>query len=352
MNRTLVITSLIISTLSSSATFATPSGKVGTPNVAKAETVTDDPPPSNKQLDELRKEIKDALATGKDYDIRVNCTADDQKCTPTAVYFSKPDVSFVGITKFATGKPLDIRITAGELAMDDKGEPRLPVWVQRHYDAAPDLIVVAVRKVGRKWVAGDSDTKTTINPVIDFGLFARAPELIVQLTSDNKPPVTIRVELRYQRWFVDMGGFLVFNTVVDQELITHSVDNKLFVDKKREKDSFTPATGAVLNLHPSSFPTLGFQFGLATNNNRQPSYFLGVAYRLRDLGPRALLTVAGGIAAVPTLRFPDVKVGDSRPSDDASLKGSTAYRFGPYLSLSFGFAFGDDSPAVTKSAPK
>jgi hypothetical protein len=292
----------------------------------------------------FRKQVKEAIAAGKDTDVRVKCTADDQICTPTAIFFSKPEVSFVEIRNLEVGKPLTLRISAGELRRDDTIEKADPIFIQRKYETAPDVVVVALRKVARKAPAPKSGVVVVTNPVIDFGLLGRSPALLVQLQSGTDAPVTIQVDLRYQRWFADMGGFLVFNTVVDEELVTHTSGTSLVVDKKREKDSFTPATGAVLNFYAGSYPVIGGQFGFATNNNRQPSYFLGGAYRLRELRANALLTIGGGVAAVPSLRFPDVKVGDARQSDDAVLKGTTSYRFGPYLSLSFGFSFGDTAP--------
>ena len=332
-------------------------------HTANAKSDASEAPATKKQIDQLLEAVKNASTTSStegEYVASITCFAAAKSCTPPAVYFNKPGVSLVKIVPAKIGSPLDVLVTATELGParkpasvrgDGTKDAQVGIgqaYVQRHYTKAPDVIIIAIRKIGYREIVPDSAVTTATTPIIDFGLYARAPELQVILTPADGDPVTLSVQLRYHRWHVDVGGFLVFNTVVDHELVTHSEGDKVVVDKKRERDSLTPITGAAINIHPSASPTFGFQFGLATNGNRQPSYFAGGAYRLRGLGPKVVLTVAAGIGAVPTLRFRDVKVGDMRAPDDAALKGAVAYKLGPYLALTFGFSFGGEASIAAK----
>jgi len=57
---------------------------------------------------------------------------------------------------------------------------------------------------------------------------------------------TIVAKMSYQRWFVDMGGFITFVSAADQELVTEDAGSgNLRVAKKRRKDKVVPGTGIV-----------------------------------------------------------------------------------------------------------
>ena len=186
---------------------------------------------------------------------------------------------------------------------------------------------------------------------IDFVTQGRSEQLAVTFIGQDGGQHAIDTKIKYQRWFVDMGGFIVLNTTTDEELVTSApVDGKISVLKKRNKDRLSPGTGTVLDFHPANYPRWAvLQFGLATSQDRQLSYYFGTGYRLLEIGSNALATFAVGLAAIPSLRFPDVKVKDTRLPDDPSLKGTTVYRFGPYISFSFGFRFGDVQPPPPNS---
>lgn len=306
----------------------------------------------NPSVADLQKQLREAKASGKEPDVLVKCSYTDQVCDPAILYVSGSVISHIQVTDLPAGE-VEIRVTSGEMSTD-----YLSPFVDKTYTTAPDLLTIAIQRkrqssfgkeVNEKLNADKSDQ----DPMIRFITFGRAPEVSIQISPRDPKEgkaKTISVPIRYQPWFVDMGGFLAFAAISDQELLTTSIGNdKSRVTKKRSKDSMTPVTGAVLNLHPANIPVLALQFGLATNSNRQPSYFAGAGWRLREFGARSLVTAAIGVAAIPTLRFPDVKVGDERPNDDVSLKGTTSYRYAPYASLTFGFTFGDTAPS-TKSA--
>lgn len=102
----------------------------------------------------------------------------------------------------------------------------------------------------------------------------------------------------------------------------------------------------MLNFHPANYPSLAAQFGLATSVDRAASYYVGAAYRLRELGPRTLATFAVGLAATQVKRFPDVSVNDIRTATAPEVaQGSNRYAFEPYMSISLGFAFGGTDTA-------
>lgn len=94
------------------------------------------------------------------------------------------------------------------------------------------------------------------------------------------------------------------------------------------------------------------QFGIATSVDRAASYYFGLGYRLRELGPKTLATFAAGIAATQVKRFPDVKVGDLRSATSTAItQGTSRYAFGPYFSISLGFSFGGVDAPPPQPAP-
>ena len=196
-------------------------------------------------------------------------------------------------------------------------------------------------------------TRSDDDPVIGFVTFGGAEDLLIQLQINDEPIKTIKAGLNYQRWFVDMGGFITFGFVSDEELVTEDATpaGNVRVLKKRHKDKIVPSTGIVLNFHPANYPALAAQFGIATSVDRAASYYLGFGYRLRELGPRTLATFTAGIAATQVKRFPDVSPGDIRSATAPAItQGSNRYAFGPYLSLSLGFSFGGiDKPTTPPS---
>jgi hypothetical protein len=187
-----------------------------------------------------------------------------------------------------------------------------------------------------------TERDTVLNDrVIGFVTLGGVENLPIQLDINGQSK-TIMAQLSYQRWFVDMGGFITFASTADQELAKKDLGNgNVLITKKRYKDKLVPGTGIVLNFHPANYPSLAAQFGLATSVDRAASYYLGCAYRLRELGPKTLATFAVGIAATQVKRFPDVSVNDIRSATAPEVaQGSNRYAFGPYMSISLGFSFG------------
>lgn len=320
--------------------------------------------------DAIAKLLNEALVKADEHPFRIVCSATSLACTPPAIFISAAAISAIEIKDIpSTARALTVRLTAGE--SDANG----PLIVERVFDpsAIPDHIIIALNKArrsrttfeapkntdgksrARNYLESQSNVRLTLpsasstskDPAIGFVTLGSAEALLIQLQVDNAPPKTIVANLDYQRWFVDMGGFITFVSAADQELVTEDAgDGQLRVLKKRRKDAIVPGTGIVLNFHPANYPALAAQFGIATSVDRAASYYLGFGYRLRELGPRTLATFAFGIAATQVKRFPDVSAGDVRPATATSItQGSNRYAFGPYLSLSLGFSFGGvDNP--------
>jgi hypothetical protein len=334
-------------------------GQTPTPQPQTPPTLTDADKAAIKKL------LNEAIVQGEDHPFQTTCSATSLTCTPPAVFISAAAISSIKISDFpANVRSLTVRVTAGE---SQNGQTLI---VRRVYDPAaiPDQIVIAVSKPRRlrrtygtpaasgsqtpeqayasyqssKPMLQPSAQATSDDPVIGFVALGTSDTLTIQLQMNDATPKTISTTLQYQRWFIDMGGFITFASAADEELVTENASaGNVKILKKRNKDKIVPGTGIVLNFHPANYPSLAAQFGLATSVDRAASYYLGFGYRLRELGPRTLATFAAGIAATQVKRFPDVSVGDVLSATATTVTdGSKRYVFGPYLSLSLGFSFG------------
>lgn len=309
----------------------------------------------------IKKLLGEIVTTSDDHPVHIICSAKDPKnlnCTPPSIFVSSSAISIIEITDISAQLSLAVRITSGEL--DDVSGA--PLFVERFYSApVPDTIFIAVnraRRFNRTYQDRDANrftqkvndaAMTSVDFSIPFLSLSRSGLMGVQLIIDDGASETFKIPLNYQHWFVDTGGFLTFGVVADQELAVEDAGSgNVRVIKKRSKDKLVPGTGIVLNFHPANYPGLAAQFGLATSVDRAASYYLGIGYRLRELGPKTLATFAVGLAATQVKRFPDVSVGDVHPATaDSITKGSSRYAFGPYLSLSLGFSFGgNDTPTA------
>lgn len=339
--------------------------------------VADATAPAPLTKEDIKQILNDAQIKSEDHPFRTDCTVPSYTCNPNSVFISAAAISTINIDGIPdSSKRLTVRITAGET--DANGES---LFVKRIYkQPLPDHIQIAVHKsrgfrqtfgtyatatkTPLKSFAGalsdDSDTEErhqhySDDPAIGFVSRGISDVLSIELQLDNGPIKTIKVTLNYQRWFVDMGGFLTFSSVADEELATQDdAPGMVKILKKRHKSKLVPGTGLVLDFHPANYPSLAAQFGIATSVDRNASYYLGFGYRLRQLGSNTLATFAAGLAATQVKRFPDVKVGDIRSATSAAVtQGSSRYAFGPYLSLSLGFSFGGiDNPPKSNTPPK
>lgn len=386
MPQSKVVTAIVFVLMLTATAFAqqTPPSQPAQPSTPPsttppANTPADTPqtprPLTQADKDAIAKMLNDALVKGDEHPDQIICSATSLTCNPPSVFISAAAISDIVIKDIpASTRKLSVRVTAGE--SDDTGD----IIVRRKYDekAIPDHIIIRVRKARRfkPTYASDGSTATrqtvsnvvptnasparkyaasqsnqvdespqkllSDDPSIGFVSLGGAKTLQIQLTMNDDAPKTIIANLNYQRWFVDMGGFITFGFASDEELVTEDATaGNVRVLKKRHKDKIVPSTGIVLNFHPANYPAIAAQFGIATSVDRAASYYLGFGVRLRELGPRTLATFAAGIAATQVKRFPDVSTGDIRSATAPAItKGTDRYTFGPYLSLSLGFSFG------------
>jgi len=362
-----VVLSLVLVVTLSGTTFAqAPAPRHGRLFLMPVANAT---PPAS--IDDIKHLLDEALVKTESHPFRTDCTVSSWSCSPSTVFISAAAISTINIDGIPAGtQDLKVIITAGET--DENGKS-LTVYRDFTTGAIPDHIQIAVHKgrAARQTFAIDPDLQKSApkktpallfvedqsspdrrnDPAIGFISRGISDSLSIVLKIGNNSFKTIKVNLNYQRWFVDMGGFLTFSTVSDQELVSEDAGAGLVkILKKRNQSKLVPGTGIVLDFHPANFPFLAAQFGIATSVDRNASYFLGAGVRLRQLGPNTLATFAIGLAATQAKRFPDVKIGDIRSSTSPTVtQGSNRYAFGPYLSLSLGFSFGGtDAPPAAK----
>ncbi|MBV8544180.1 MAG: hypothetical protein JO088_05485, partial [Acidobacteria bacterium] len=220
------------------------------------------------------------------------------------------------------------------------------------------VVAEAERLYGVKCENGEvsSDTRSNVrtpdDPLIPLVLRGKSSLLTVQVIRGNRMK-TFSIPIRYQRFWLDAGGFFVFSKVRDQFLEQEDVQGeptKTHILARKNNESIRPATGIVLNIHPGNLPIYAFQFGISAADNRLPSYYLGIALRARELGRRALATVGAGIGLQQEDRFPFVANGDVRLKTDPALTATRRYAIQPYFSLAFGFSFGGVSEKTDVAA--
>jgi hypothetical protein len=205
--------------------------------------------------------------------------------------------------------------------------------------------------------APDPRLKPVQPPLNAIPLFLRGrSELVkIDIEVDGETEKTFTIPVRYQRFWLDAGGFFVFARHVDEQLEYEpftATDTTRKVKRILKDTSTDPVTGIMVNIHPGNFPVLAFQFGLASNQGRLPSYYLGLGLRARSIGKRGLATIGAGMAMQQEDRFNNTDVGVAYPTDSARLIASRKYGFNPYLSISLGFSFGGVSESAdVRSAP-
>ena len=325
--------------------------------IAPYQLIADDQQPSAAELQNRIDKL--SQIAGKVPTTEITCGVTDLKCTPTEIYIGAASVSKITITTGVTAPnhQLTVEVSAGEISRD-KSVGR--ICATKTFRSAPDKVVISIHKArsmsptyaslsisellgSAKNGGGGCSEQFGDDQNISFLTRGESPSLQILLRTETEVK-TIEVPIKYQRWFVDTGGILIFSSLNDQELIKKTDSGKTTVTGTRKHDKLTPETGAVLDFYPANYPQWAFQFGLVSNGDRQPSYFIGTGYRLRELGAKALATVSAGLIARQTLRFPDLVTSPTPPAsngDDPAQKGVSTYRLGGYIAVSFGFKFGD-----------
>jgi hypothetical protein len=190
-------------------------------------------------------------------------------------------------------------------------------------------------------------------PSLPLFLRGRAQVVDVLFEWSDGERKTFSLPVRYQRFWLDAGGFFAFSRHTDQFLESEVVPaisdangvittpERRKVTSLRSENSYDPSTGIVINIHPGNAPALALQFGIAANQGRLPSYYLGIGARAREIGKRGLATIAVGVAMQQEATFPQIAVGEIVVPDSTRLQAKQKYGFTfPYVSISLGFSFG------------
>lgn len=250
--------------------------------------------------------------------------------------------------------PVNIRFNAGEL--DGQVFSNCPT--------AGGTITIVVHKRRtlfpsyreRKETTANGRTKTSrTNVYIDRGTVeAETSCANLRLILDGTNPVisfsvgedSYTVPIRFQKWWVESGGFYAYSWARSEQLVTAKDSPKAgqtTVVFKRNGDRVGPSTGVTFIFHPADYPVIGWEFGTATGGDKSTSYYLGGTLRLIQFNDRSLVTVGAGISHVNITTYPGVKEGLSYASDDPILTGRVHYINRPYVSLGLGISFGGPS---------
>jgi hypothetical protein len=172
------------------------------------------------------------------------------------------------------------------------------------------------------------------------------------VSSESQQPVlkvlSLSLDVVYQPWWVEVGGFYAFFKAKDQEIVTEAIDPEMDGGLRRVKvvsitseDEIGSATGVHATFFRGSYPGSGITFGLSNNPDRPPSYFLGPSLRWLSRGRLSVATFTLGLAAIPIRTFPDVdENGPTVPENDLRLRGIVNYQHELFFAINVGFSFG------------
>jgi hypothetical protein len=222
---------------------------------------------------------------------------------------------------------------------------------QRFYNMVKDDKEVFCPK-GEEDVRARPDT-VKVPPVASLPLYMRGKSQVLEVEFDYADHVehkTFTLPIYYQRFWLDAGGFFAFTRRSDQTLDLLTIAATTGTDATPEKRqvvaihreiSVEAASGIVINIHPGNYPYLAFQFGIAANQGKLPSYYGGIGLRAREIGKRGLATLAIGVAMQQEQRYPNLVVREKYDPTSDLLKGKAMYGLTfPYISISLGFSFG------------
>lgn len=351
----------------------------------------------NPNLDRLLKRTADSVTL-----TTAECSYNDTACVPE-IFINADQISTLTIKDIPTGK-LKVTVTAGELF-----DCHALSYNFATFEKAPDRLIIPLHMarnligLGGKSMNGaqieaarlyDLETCPDTGKYIDSRRFAmfradetpaqgqttdprnvsrecerteipsvplyvrgRAQTLDVLLVKDDGTRRTFSIPIRYQRFWLDAGGFFVFTRRTDQKIETEVVaaegtnPERRRVTALRSENSYEPSTGIVINLHPGNSPAMAFQFGIAANQGRLPSYYLGVGARAREIGRRGLATIAVGVAMQQEASYSQIAVDEVVVPDSPRLQAQQKYGFTfPYVSISLGFSFGGVSERTNVSS--
>jgi hypothetical protein len=154
---------------------------------------------------------------------------------------------------------------------------------------------------------------------------------------------TSLINVVFERWGFETGGFIAFSTLTDDEIVTEPVSassSKVKVLRIKPSERLSQETGVFLNLIPRNYPYVGIGLGFATNSGRNPSVYLGPTIRLIGLGERGLASFSAGIMEKQVKVFPGIAADSVHEQNDNVLKGTLETRRSAYFLINLGFTFG------------
>ncbi|HEY0782435.1 MAG TPA: hypothetical protein VGE98_08275, partial [Thermoanaerobaculia bacterium] len=197
-------------------------------------------------------------------------------------------------------------------------------------------------------------TEAGLTLIVRGGVNRITVEAVPCDTSPDIPNKHVDVTVKYAKWEVDGGGFYAFSRSSDEVLVTQATPQptptrtpkdatsgaQTMVLRRQSSQRLRSDTGVSFNFYPGNYPLIGFMFGIAANNGRSPSYYLGTGIRLLSIGHRAVASIMGGINIVQLKSFRGIAEGQSYSSSDPLLNGSVDYKTSPFLSVHLGFSIG------------
>jgi hypothetical protein len=301
-------------------------------------------------------------------------------CT-AKIYINADQISTLTVTDIPAGK-VTVRVTGGEV-FDECSALSYNIAT---YEKAPDKLIFPLimrRSIGnffgtvlgthteraKRFYFGDKkagcpasaadDIRTKapfkVPPIPSLPLYLQGKSEVMMVEFDHADGThkSFEVPIVYQRFWLDAGGFFAFTRRSDQTLdlatipATPANGNTPATPEMRKvvgihrEISVEAASGIVINVHPGNYPYLAFQFGIAANQGKLPSYYGGIGLRAREIGKRGLATLAVGVAMQQEQRYPNLGVNQQYDPTSDLLKGKAKYGLTfPYISISLGFSFG------------
>lgn len=329
-----------------------------------------------QSADDLKKAIENDLkGTFTSIKCRYQSPADASKDKPTLTCDSKllvsgEKVSDIQVIGLPTNTKVTVRVNVADENIiynsqrqarnysNDKMEAynRDSVQVEVHHTrlVAPTYGGLFDTGSQREKIRATTDTERNLAVIATSGAQTLRVGVEVGVPgADGYQSASDSVQLVYEQWGFETGGFLAVSNLADSELVTAADPNdktKQQVLKTRKADKLTEETGIFLSLIPRNYPYLGIGLGLATNSGHNPSVYLGPSVRLIGLGDRGLASFSVGVVERQVKEFPGATVNTSFASDSSVLKGTYHSKLGYYFLINLGFTFGQIGATDAKSS--
>lgn len=151
------------------------------------------------------------------------------------------------------------------------------------------------------------------------------------------------VQLGYERFHVETGGFIGISDLTDDEVVTEPAeDGKVKITAITDGSNYSQESGLFLNFVPRNYPKWGLGLGFSTDSERPVSIYLGPSIRFRTFGQRGLASFSSGILLRSVDRFPglEARLNQEIDADSPLLRPHREYETSWYFAINLGFSFG------------